>query len=288
MYIDSLFPPLLAPVIWERAGNIPALVRLFQAYFTKCGNEIVIRKHLPAVLGIFQKLNASKSNDQYGFVLLSSLFEYLEINQFNQYLPEILRLIFIRLTQKAVGKYIKGFLQCCCVFILKHGTPLLIDVCNSLQPGLFDMVIKSLWLEYINKISGNKERKLCALSTIKLLFETPQMLTTASLFDLWPQVLSKLLALLEAPPEQEAPENEDIAVEQTDYNPAYVPLHYAKRVQLGIYNTLPDNQKQILVGSLNNICRVNPAISMVIQNQLPQEKAILTSYFNLNGITSPF
>lgn len=32
---ESLFPPLLLPAMWERQGNIPALVRLLCAYMTK-------------------------------------------------------------------------------------------------------------------------------------------------------------------------------------------------------------------------------------------------------------
>jgi len=31
----NLFPHLLAPVLWERPGNIPALVRLLQAIIAK-------------------------------------------------------------------------------------------------------------------------------------------------------------------------------------------------------------------------------------------------------------
>ena len=32
---ESLFPPLLTPTMWERPGNIPALVRLICAYMVK-------------------------------------------------------------------------------------------------------------------------------------------------------------------------------------------------------------------------------------------------------------
>jgi exportin-2 (importin alpha re-exporter) len=30
VYMDSLFRPLLSPLLWERPGNVPALVRLLQ------------------------------------------------------------------------------------------------------------------------------------------------------------------------------------------------------------------------------------------------------------------
>ena len=37
----QLFKPLLAPLFWERAGNVPALTRLLRAYLAKAGPAIV-------------------------------------------------------------------------------------------------------------------------------------------------------------------------------------------------------------------------------------------------------
>ena len=36
-----MFPGLLSPTFWERPGNIPALVRLLQAYLAKGGEAVV-------------------------------------------------------------------------------------------------------------------------------------------------------------------------------------------------------------------------------------------------------
>ena len=60
----ALFPPLLSPVLWERSGNVPALVRLLQAYLQKAHSAIVTGNHLAAILGVFQKLTASKVRAQ--------------------------------------------------------------------------------------------------------------------------------------------------------------------------------------------------------------------------------
>ena len=56
----ALFPPLLAPVLWERKGNVPALVDLMKAYLSRGASEIVSGNHIPPVLGIFQKLLSAK------------------------------------------------------------------------------------------------------------------------------------------------------------------------------------------------------------------------------------
>lgn len=37
----SIFKPLLAPLFWERPGNVPAMARLLQAYSAKAGPQIV-------------------------------------------------------------------------------------------------------------------------------------------------------------------------------------------------------------------------------------------------------
>lgn len=37
----QMLRPLLSPVLWERPGNVPALVRLARAYLSKASTEIV-------------------------------------------------------------------------------------------------------------------------------------------------------------------------------------------------------------------------------------------------------
>lgn len=58
VYLD-LFPFLLMPVLWERPGYIPALVRLLQAYIEKAASTIVAEK---IVNTFFFSINLVKSN----------------------------------------------------------------------------------------------------------------------------------------------------------------------------------------------------------------------------------
>lgn len=78
----SFFPNLLLGVMWERRANVPALVRLLQAYFFKAGSQIVANQQLEPVLGIFSKLILSKVLDHEGFFLLEALVQYLEVYVF--------------------------------------------------------------------------------------------------------------------------------------------------------------------------------------------------------------
>jgi len=46
-YMSSLFQPLLAPLFWERAGNVPALTRLMQVLNT--GTSVTLICTMPFV-----------------------------------------------------------------------------------------------------------------------------------------------------------------------------------------------------------------------------------------------
>lgn len=93
-----IFPGLLTPLFWERPGNIPPLTRLLVAYLTKAPDAIgASQPQLTAVLGVFQKLIASKANDQYGFQVLTALVNQLPPEAYQQYMGTIWSLLFQRL-----------------------------------------------------------------------------------------------------------------------------------------------------------------------------------------------
>jgi exportin-2 (importin alpha re-exporter) len=106
----AIFPPLLTPIYWERAGLVPALTRLLTTYLTKAGGDIVAAGHLTGVLGVFQKLIASKANDQYGFALLTSIIETLPLEGYQQYLGTIWGLLFSRLQVRQSRGICRGML----------------------------------------------------------------------------------------------------------------------------------------------------------------------------------
>lgn len=69
----SLFPCLLAPALWERPGNVTPLIRLLCAFVRQASPQISAEGKLNGVLGVFQKMIASKSNDHEGFYLMQNL-----------------------------------------------------------------------------------------------------------------------------------------------------------------------------------------------------------------------
>jgi len=103
-----IFPLLLTPVLWERTGNVPALVRLLQAFIEKAPTDITKDDRILALLGVFQKLIASKANDHEGFYLLGSLVEFVEAPALASQLKNVFIILFQRLQSSKTAKYGKG------------------------------------------------------------------------------------------------------------------------------------------------------------------------------------
>jgi exportin-2 (importin alpha re-exporter) len=72
----ALFPCLLSPVLFERQGNIHPLNRLLQAFVSNGSNQIIAQDKISGLLGVFQKLIASKANDHEGFLLIQTIIEF--------------------------------------------------------------------------------------------------------------------------------------------------------------------------------------------------------------------
>lgn len=74
----ALFPCLLSPVLFERQANIHPLIRLLQAFISHGSRQIAAQDKTSALLGVFQKLIASKANDHEGFLLIQSIIEHFD------------------------------------------------------------------------------------------------------------------------------------------------------------------------------------------------------------------
>jgi len=71
--------PLLAAALWEQRGNIPALTRIWKALLLRGASVIVEGNQVQGLLGIFQRLLNSKTNELYAFDLLQGIYEALPL-----------------------------------------------------------------------------------------------------------------------------------------------------------------------------------------------------------------
>ena len=140
----ALFQPLLTPLFWERSGNIPALVRLLEAYLGAAAGEVAGRGLLPPLLGVFQKLVASRGHDHEGFRILESLAQHLPAATLAPMMPQIWTLLFQRLQSSRTTKFVRCFVSAAALFVCKHGAAPTLDSMDAVQQGLGVMVLQSV------------------------------------------------------------------------------------------------------------------------------------------------
>ena len=129
---------------------------------------------LSAMLGIFQKLVASRTNDHEGFYLLQSMIEFLPREALTPYLSGIFSILIQRLSSKTkTTKFVKLLLVFFSLFAVKYSTSDLISILDGIQPNLFAMVVDRLIVLEIQRVSGALERKICAVGLTRLICDTP-------------------------------------------------------------------------------------------------------------------
>ncbi|GAB4819020.1 hypothetical protein N2152v2_006066 [Parachlorella kessleri] len=280
-----IFPPLLTPVFWERSGNIPALVRLLQAYLSKAGPEVVARGYLAGVLGVFQKLLSSKAHDHEGFYILNTLIEYLDMQALAQYLPQIWGLLFQRLQSSRTTKYVRSFLLFVALFTVKHGPAVVGESIDAVQPGLTTMILQQVWLPSMATISGAQEEKLVAVATVRLLTEAPALQQPAAA-ELWGHLLAALVQYVEGTAAGAGGESglDDGEVDEyAGYSAAFARLHNAHRQEggkqeLALRSPEQDpvsdvrDAKAFLATSLASYSQQHPGkVPALVQAQVPPE-----------------
>ena len=255
----TIYPLLLTPVLWERSGNIPALVRLLQAFIEKAPLDVTRDDKLMALLGVFQKLIASKNNDHEGFYLLGSLIENLDLAVLGPQLKNVFILLFQRLQSSKTTKYVKGLIVFLSLFAGKYGGPVLVETVDSIQPKLFHMVLEKIFIPDVQKVGGATERKICAIGITKILTETPAMLREPYV-NLWTLLLQALISLFELPEDDSLPDDEHfIEIEDTPgYQTAFSQLIFAGTKEHDPFGAVVPNAKTHLAQSLHKLSSQHP------------------------------
>uniref|UniRef100_A0A673BGK5 Exportin-2 n=1 Tax=Sphaeramia orbicularis TaxID=375764 RepID=A0A673BGK5_9TELE len=257
----ALFPHLLQPVLWERTGNIPPLVRLLQAYLEKGGASIAnsAADKIPGLLGVFQKLIASKANDHQGFYLLNSIIEHMPPDSITQYRKQIFILLFQRLQSSKTTKFIKSFLVFVNLYCVKYGAIALQEIFDSIQPKMFGMVLEKIVIPEVQKVSGAVEKKICAVGITKVLTECPAMMDT-EYTKLWTPLLQALIGLFELPEDDSIPDDEHfIDIEDAPgYQTAFSQLAFAGKKEHDPIGDAVGNPKILLAQSLHKLSTACP------------------------------
>lgn len=246
----TILPPLLTPLFWERPGNIPALVRLVEAYLTVSAPEVVTRGHLQAVLGVFQKLLSSKAHGHEAFYIINALITHVDLESLTQYLPHIWGLLFQKLQSARTIRYVRSLLVFIGLFVSKHGCEATSASIDAVQPGLLTMLVQQVWVPSCQTVQGKDEEKIIAVGGSKILAEY-----TALSGDVWCSLLDATVTALESSSSNGATTTigngsatliigagteEDDNIEFVGYSAAYAKLHNASRRE---QDPIPDVQQ---------------------------------------------
>lgn len=164
--IKQLSQPILVPTVWELGGNIPAVTRLLKGLVRV---DSSIYQDLVPVLGVFQRLIASKAYDVHGFELLEYIFTYISLEQLRPYLRQIAVLLLQRLQNSRTEKYSKKFVVFLGVLSCKFGSDFVVQFIDEVQPGLFEQIWKNFVMDTLSKIGNLLDRKIVLSGSLNMI-----------------------------------------------------------------------------------------------------------------------
>ncbi|XP_061996202.1 exportin-2 [Rosa rugosa] len=254
----QIFPMLLSPDLWRKASNVPALVRLLQAFLQKAPHELNQEGRLRQVLEISNKLVSARSTDEQGFYVLNTVVESLDFNVIAPYIGQIWSALFTVLQSRQTGKFIKCLLIFMSLFLVKHGSTNLVDSVNGIQANLFLMILGQFWIPNLTLITGVIETKLTAVASTRLLCES-QMLLDAAAVEHWGKLLNSIVTLLSRTEQdrvEEDPEMPEFS-ENVGYSATFIRLHNAGKTEDDPLKDIRD-AKEFLVTSLARLSALSP------------------------------
>ncbi|KAL8139815.1 hypothetical protein V2J09_005836 [Rumex salicifolius] len=127
------FDLLLLPDVWKKSSDVPALVRLLQAFLRKASSELHRGGKLTQVLGIFDKLVVSPSTEDQGFFVLNTIVENLGYDVIAPHMHQIWLRLFNRLQNNKTMKFVRCFVILMSLIVVKHGWKNLVDSINAVQ-----------------------------------------------------------------------------------------------------------------------------------------------------------
>ncbi|KAL3536696.1 hypothetical protein ACH5RR_000062 [Cinchona calisaya] len=264
----QIFEILLLPESWKKSGNVPALVRLLQAFLRKSPHEMIQQERLKGVLGIFSRLVSSPSTDEQGFYVLNTVIENLGYDVISPFVRDIWVVLFTRLRASKTVKLIKNLIIFMSLFLVKYGSQKLVDSINAVQSDIFHTIVEQFWVPNLKLITGSIELKLTSVASTRLICQSPNILDSK----LWGKMLDSIVTLLSRPEQErveDEPEVPDFG-ETIGYNATFVHLYNVGKKEEDPLKEIKD-PKQFLVVCLANLCAASPGMySPVISENVEQ------------------
>ncbi|ERN11678.1 exportin-2 [Amborella trichopoda] len=270
-----IFEIILSPESWRRSGNVPALVRLLQAYLQKAPQELNREGRLTQVLGIFERLVSASSTDELGFYVLNTVVENLSYEVISPYLVPIWTALFTRLQKHKTVKFLKSLVIFMSLFLVKHGHEALVSSINLVQPNLFGVILEQFGIPNLKLITGTLEMKLTSVASTRLLCESPVLLHDSAA-ETWGKMLDSIVTLLARPEQDRVTDDVEVPnIEETvGYTSTFAQLYNAGKKEEDPVKDIKD-VKEYLVTSLARLSSLYPGkYPAIIQRSLDQSNQV--------------
>lgn len=233
--VDSYLPffgNLMKGELWLRTANIPAALLVIESFMHSHGKHI-LDNYSNSLLAVFQKLISSKALDQHGFQLASIFLHY--VNQVDVLTESALLIPMLRRIQfTKTTKFMKNFVLFLARFAILRGSVVLCQVLESIQTGMFMMVVEKILIPELGKMYNTTtydEKRLCCIGFANLAADTVDKLGLQ-----YGILVESLVRLVEASACGPTPLNADDVEEQgiglstleLERNDPYCKLSYAQ------------------------------------------------------------
>uniref|UniRef100_A0A0X3PS99 Exportin-2 n=1 Tax=Schistocephalus solidus TaxID=70667 RepID=A0A0X3PS99_SCHSO len=144
----ALLPRLMTPSLWETGGTVAPLARLMQAYLLHNLEAVLSLNKVEAMLGIFQRLIASRTNDVHAFTVLTALLLSVPRQLIQPFLSQVFICIFQRLQSAKTEKFLRCLTHFLANFVLIFSANDLILITDSVQDRIFGRILEKVIIPY--------------------------------------------------------------------------------------------------------------------------------------------
>lgn len=287
---QNLISSLLPLENWEAGSRyyLPTLVIFLENVLSVASSAL--SSHISALCSIIHRLFTLGLDGQ-AFSLLTSLIETYKIDLILPYLHQVYLLIFTKLHNsksqniRLSPRFHRGAILFASISILKNGWEVVADSMNSVQPGIFFMLVKGEILPNLRSIETIVERRAVALALTGLLgnLNIEQ--------EIWGGIIINLCKLLE---------NNSNVMSGTMYSNGLIDLPEENTIQITrdtfqkIYSAeapLVDkflqfpNEKQYFIQTVCGLKYPGGSLSAFLGNSIdPQVYSVLSGYANYFGL----
>lgn len=282
---SPLIAPVLMPALWEQRGNVPALVRLLMAIIPRAANDLVSNNQLGNVLGLFQKLVSTKTNEQYGCSLLEVCMTAFSPDTLQPYWRDVLSIMFTRLKNQQAKSFTIPFLRFYHFFASRDDKGLGVDVFVAESDKVQHNVFKDLYLGIIlpksQELLRPIDRKIAVISFTKTLADSVAFKERYPKG--WGLTCTALLKILENPPVLS--KNDDMIadqdVEDTVFGVGFTALNTIRKAPADPFENITDLRKWVGQYLKDANQRHGGAIQNALSSMDPQSQSTIGEYMKL-------